>query len=167
MEKLRVGLRPLRRPRHRRAQKPVEFPISPALQVDALEHGAAGVQHATAVASFKQFLPVDTAHERHGQAPVGGIQDLRHRDPALQGAQRGVLTLGPGQRAGSLIALHDCRAVAERAVGVAVPQRPHALILVAAADYCPRRAWAAENHAVCVMNAAGKIVAEFAIEMTL
>src|SRR6266851_732793 len=119
--------------------------------VDPLEHGAAGAQHAAAVAGFKQFLSVDAGHERHGQAPVAEVQDLRHRDPGLQGAQHGVLNPEPGQRAGSLIALHDGRAVPERAIGVAVPQRLHALILAAGAGDHARRAWS------CAGRLAGRL----------
>lgn len=59
--------------------------------VDSLEHDAAGAQHAVGLAGFKQFLSVDAAQERHGQEPVAGVQDLRHRNPALQGAQHGML----------------------------------------------------------------------------
>jgi hypothetical protein len=93
--------------------------------VDSPEHGAAGAQHAVRLAGFKQLLPMDAAHERHGQAPVAVIQDLWHRKLALQSLQHGVLKVGPGQRARLLVVLHDGRAVSERAVGVAVPQRPH------------------------------------------
>jgi hypothetical protein len=120
--------------------------------VDLPERGAAGAQHAVAAAGFKQFLSVEAAHEPHRQAAIRRAQDWWHQDPALQGAQHRMLTLGPGQRTGSLIALHDRRAVPERAVGVAVPQRLHALILlVVTAGYRARRAWS------CAGRMAGRL----------
>ena len=91
--------------------------------VDALQRGAAGVQDAVAVAGFQQLLPVDAAHEPHGQAATGSTQDRQHRDPSLQDVKNGVLLLESGERAGPLIALHDRRTVSERAIGIAVPQR--------------------------------------------
>src|SRR5271170_1410428 len=100
--------------------------------VDAPQHGAAGAQHVAAPAGVQQLLAVDAGHERHGQALVPGAQDGRHRDPALQRGEHGALVPGPGQRAGALVALGHGGAVPERAVGVAVPKRPHGLVLAVA-----------------------------------